>query len=215
MAIPRRKKTTEAAAAHAASQIIPEPDTGAPPREEERAEPQGAEERADLTRAGDAPAHDEGNPWGVIVEDVRRINVAETYERLRADLMLGDLAHAYGEVAIALDAADRNYHDAVLLARATKLEQERVDREVNERLEVLRTSARGELEKEKGGKRATLEEVRDRVQANWPDEFGRLSRRTEEMHAVRGTVDGLVDAWASRAQSLRKLADRVAPPGAR
>ena len=102
-----------------------------------------------------------------------------------------------------------------MLVRAAKLEEQQVDRTVAMRMEVLRTAARSKIEEEKraaakesGSKasgKATLEEVRDRCYADWPDEVSSLERRSQEFHAARAVVEELAQAWRSRAASLREL----------
>jgi hypothetical protein len=197
----KRVKVTSGSAAIAAAAVIPDPEAEqAPPHEV----------------AGELPSsypNPPGTmPWGQVIDDVIQIDVVGTYQRLRDDLSLGEDAHAYGELAAALDRADRNFHSAVLLARAAKLEQEKIDRQVEGRLEILRTTARQELEQEKAdGKRSkapTLEEVADRCRASWPDEWEALNRNKDEIHAARASCEGLQSAWSSRAQSLRKLIER-------
>jgi hypothetical protein len=200
-----RKKLASGAAAVAAARVIPDPDAEELPPHEERRNPPIA-------------TKDRGWPWSIVIDEVSGVDVEAVYRRLREDLSLGENAHAYGEIHSALDRADRNWHDSVLLARAAKLEQEGVDREVQTRLEVLRTTARAELEQEKAdGKRSkapTIEEVTDRCRANWPDEWESLHRRSDEIHAARSSCEGLQAAWGSRSQSLRRLVDRYVAGGA-
>lgn len=139
----------------------------------------------------------------------------ESFERLRSGLTLGADHVSYACVAAALDSADRLYFEAVTLVRAAKLEEQRVDREIEMRLEVLRTQARADVEKDKraailaaGSKavgNATIEEVKDRCRSNWPDEMSSLERRRDEHHAARGVAEELATAWRSRAVSLREL----------
>jgi hypothetical protein len=154
-------------------------------------------------------------PWGVVIDDVVRIDVSATFARLSEEITLGDGATEYGAVLQALDRADANYVEAVKLSRAAKLEQERIDRKVAEDIETMRTAVRGELEREKkSGERSkapTLQDIEDRMIANWPTEYSRLRRRSEEIHAARAVAEGLEMAWRSRASSLRSMADRYSP----
>jgi hypothetical protein len=225
---------TGATAADVAAALVPDPTAEvAPPRERAPAEaPPHEEPESQPIRGSDVGSdHDRGiglgasaDAWAAVIGDVVRLDVRATYQRLRSELELGDVepVHAYGQIHKAMDRAERNYHDAVLLSRAAKLEQERIDREVQARLEILRTTARKELEQEKRGAlpekskaspRATSEEVLDRVRSGWPDEFTARQRETEEMHAARASCEGLVAAWSSRAQTLRKMAERYVRNG--
>lgn len=155
-----------------------------------------------------------GTGWGTIVQDVRTLDVEAMYRRLYDDLVLGDGVNEYGAILHALDRADRNIVDAERLVRAAKLEQERVDRAVAIELEVLRTTARKELEAEKAAgtrsKAPTLDDIADRMTANWPTKMGEVKAHSEEIHGVRSVCEKLEVAWRSRAQSLRSMADRYA-----
>lgn len=223
MATTRRKVssgTSAAVAADVAASIIPNPEVEQAPAKERahvEAPPYQTREPGEDDAGLGIGLGTRERAWGAIVEDVVRVDVERTYKRLRAELALGDNANAYGEIHQALDRAERNFFDAVLLSRAAKLEQERVDREVEGRLEILRTQGRKDVEaakraeldpKSKATGRATLQEVEDYVRSSWPDEFAARKRETEEMHAARAACEGLVTAWSSRAQTLRKLAER-------
>ncbi len=170
---------------------------------------------------GAAPAHEDAprrpsgtSGWDVITSEVRGIDVRATYQRLYDELVLGDGANTYGAILHALDRADRNIVDAERLVRAAKLEQERVDRDVAIELEVLRTTARKELEAEKAAgtrsKAPTLDDIADRMTANWPSKMAAVKAPSEEIHAVRAVCEKLEVAWRSRSQSLRSMADRYA-----
>lgn len=207
-----RKRVDPAEAAEKALELVPDPSAPTAPDLEERV--------ADLS--GDVPPSTRvdalhAGPWGAVIDSVISVDPARLFGRLRESLSLknpGD-ALTYQVVAIALEEADRSYFDAVLLTRAAKLEEQQVEREIQERMEVLRTSARASVEKEKrdvaketGSKatgKATLEEVLDRCRANWPDEMQSLERRRDEQHAARAVCEELATAWRSRASSLREL----------
>lgn len=208
--------------------MVPDPSAAeAPPAEESVLSPRGdttaaAEplERAprDLARSWGSimrAPRDLALPWGSIIDSVLSVVPEESFERLRSGLTLGADHVSYAHVAAALDSADRLYFEAVTLVRAAKLEEQRVDREIEMRLEVLRTSARTDIEtekrkaadevKSKAVGRATIEEVKDRCRANWPDEVASLERRSQEHHAARAVAEELATAWRSRASSLREL----------
>lgn len=166
---------------------------------------------------------EERGPWGVVVEDIVRMDVKGTYDRLVKALRLGDGPLAEPAVIrAALKDAESNAFEAGKLARFAKLEQERVDRLCNREMEILRTSARTELERERKeakkeatkGKEAsagriTNQELDDKVMASWPDLYERLSARKDEAHAVRGTCENLYERWESRAATLRALNERA------
>jgi len=155
-------------------------------------------------------------PWSTITERVINVDPKTTFERLESQLAIGDHT-SYAEIASALEVADRRFFEASILVRAAKLAEQEADREIQLKLEVLRTEARSKIESEKraaaqasGSKslgKATLEEVRDAVMATWPDEVRSLERRSEEFHAARAVVEELATAWRSRASSLRTLAE--------
>lgn len=154
-------------------------------------------------------------PWAKVVDDVYRIDVVETYRRLTENLSLGDAATQYGAVLAALDAAERDAFDAVRLHRAAKLEEERVEVDVSKALEIMRTSARDELEREKtDGKRSkapTIQDVEDRMLANWPSEVTRHRERLAVQHGATRAIEELAGSWRSRCASLRAIMERVAP----
>lgn len=160
--------------------------------------------------------------WGGVIEHAFSIDPQELYQRLYEELRLGDGATEYGVVLAAADRAEQNAVDAVRLARHAKLEDEAVSRKIEERLEVLRSAAKKELDQEvidsydeklkKTTKKApTIQDIADRVQANWPDEYNSASRRKEEMHGVLRICEGIAESWRSRCATLRGILERVAP----
>lgn len=174
---------------------------------------------ASTTSSGDQPAPrgiKMPTPWGNVVTDVFALDIDATYKRLSDELSLGNDITQYGVVLAALDASGRNAWDAARLVRAAKLADEEVAREIEERLEVLRSTARTHLEAEKSKakkdgaatKAPTLQEVRDRMVASWPDEVHALEQRKSYMHGAFRAIESLEKAWWDRAQSLRKVADR-------
>jgi hypothetical protein len=216
----RRRKVSSAEAAAAAAAIIP--DGPRPPVETRAATSSGAEKGGDDVETGEGSGSPVagageavGGAWGRIVETVYALNPEDTYARLVSDLRLGTDATSYGAVLPALDRAERNYFDAVRLARMAKLEDEEVTRAANSELEILRTTARAELDAEKAsGKRSkapTIQDVEDRILANWPDRSSRLARKRAAMHGALRSVEGLVDAWRSRCSTLRVIAEKVSP----
>lgn len=163
-----------------------------------------------------APAQQTTGGWGAMVETVYDLDPHPLYTRLYNELTMGEGATEYGAVLAACDRAEQNRIDACRLARFTKLEDERVEYEIKKRMEVLRTTARTELDQEKAeGKRSkapTIQDIEDRVVANWPDQVESDRRRVAEMHGVLRAVEGLEDAWKSRCHTLRAIMERVAPP---
>lgn len=152
--------------------------------------------------------------WGVVVEDLNKIDVEATYRRLVDSLALGVNHTDRGIVLNALNNAEKNAFNAGQLARLAKLEQELVEQKCDRELEVLRTDARKELDQEKKDgtrtKAPTIQDVDDRIMAKWPDRVSSLRTRKEEAHGVRGTMDNLLESWRSRCFSLRTLADKLA-----
>lgn len=150
--------------------------------------------------------------WGVVIESVEEIEPAALYKDLVALLRIADGATDYGTVHHAMNDAEYNAFRAGKLARAAKLEEERVDRVCEQELEVLRTTARKQLEAEKGGKKPTLQEVEDqmmRAGTGWPGLVAGLNRRKSEAHAQRGTCDHLETSWRSRCNTLRVMATKL------
>lgn len=203
----RRRRVTDAGMR--AAQLVPDPTAeggDVPPPE--------VSNRFDTPK--DAPLRkDDRGPWGSIIDSIIQVDPEQLYARLRKALTLEADHTSYAVVAEALDRADANYFDASMLVRAAKLEEQLVDRGIAIRMELLRTTARAHVEEEKraaaketGSKasgKATLEEVRDRCYADWPDEVSALERKSDEFHAARAVAEELAQAWRSRAASLREL----------
>lgn len=234
-----RTKLSSGKAAEVAASVVPDPSAvPAPPHEDvapwdEEAEdvdvsaPTEAEAKPARTKTTAPKAErstsmpTESRGWGGVIEHAFTLDPEPLYRRLYEDLRLGDEATEYGAVLAACDRAEQNTIDALRLARHAKLEDESVSRKANERLEVLRTAAKRELvaeveaskdEKGKPSMRApTIQDIEDRVVANWPDEFASLSRRKEEMHGVLRVCEGLESSWRSRCATLRAILERVAP----
>lgn len=154
--------------------------------------------------------------WGnIIVDSLKLKDPASLARRLRDELSLGEDRTAYGIVLEALDKSAKNVDDASRLYRAAKLEEESYERQVGERLEVMRTKALAELMAEYQAKRRpspTAEAIRDRMVANWPDEFHTIEGRKAELHALTRSLENLMEAWKSRAADLRIMAGQVARP---
>lgn len=233
-----RTKLSSGQAAVAASKVVPDPSAPVvPPHEEVAPWDADAEEvdvdappvaatkpaRTKTASADVAPAQaPTSRGWGAVIEHAFAIEPEALYQRLYDELRLGDDATEYGAVLAACDRAEQNALDAVRLARHAKLEDEAVARKANERLEVLRSAAKTELEAEvaasydeklkKTTKKApTIQDIEDRVVANWPDEFESVSRRKGEMHGVLRITEGLESSWRSRCATLRMILERVAP----
>lgn len=156
--------------------------------------------------------------WGSVITTITTLDVAATYRRLQEELVLGDVGdqtQEFAAVAVALMGADRNFFEAAKLERAAKLEEQRIDRDVETRLETLRTKASAELEAEKAAgtrsKAPTIQDIKDRVAANWPTLHNEICRQSEEIHAARAVCEQLTLAWRSRASSLRSMVERYAP----
>lgn len=206
-----------------ASSIVPSAD-GEAPRHVPAARPAltRAPSSAQLhAREGDKQSKPEpewmGNgPWGVVVTDFDQLNVEETYRRLRDGLSLGSNALNYGVLAEALDLAERNLFDAGRLARAAKLEQERIDLACDEELEVLRSAARDDLEREKvakkveakGGSAKPAEQEGEPGQGEQEQATGgRKKAATKPEAAGRITIqeveDRMMRAWAPDVKKLK------------
>ncbi len=124
----------------------------------------------------------------------------------------GDL-FLYPRIAERLNRAEANYLAAIQLARSSAVEEERYERHQGERLEIMRTSARHALEKEKAAaklKAPTIQEVEDRMVSSWPEPVAELRDRLSEIKGATRVFDGLARAWESRAETLRQLAANAA-----
>lgn len=154
--------------------------------------------------------------WGnIVVDSLRPKDPAALARRLREELSLGEERTAYGIVLEALDKSAKNIDDASRLFRAAKLEEETYERQVAERLEIMRTSALQELMAEYQAKRRpspTQDAIRDRMVCNWPDEYGAIQGRIAELHALTRSLENLLEAWKSRAADLRIMAGQAARP---
>jgi hypothetical protein len=150
-------------------------------------------------------------PWGLVIADVFSLDVHKTFKRLEAELSLGDRATEYGTLLHAVDASARNLFDAARLSRKAKLEDEKFSGELDKRLEVLRSAAITELEKERDAgirsKAPTIKDIDDRMLASWPDEMTSIRSRKAEMHGAFRAIEELAIAWRDRCQSLRTMAD--------
>ncbi len=86
---------------------------------------------------------------------------------------------------------------------------------MDQRLEIMRSTAREQLESEKSALKAsggsakapTLQEVQDRVIANWHDEWSSIEARKAEMHGAFRSIEGLKEAWNERGRQLNRIAD--------
>lgn len=154
--------------------------------------------------------------WGnIVVDSLRPKDPAALARRLREELSLGEERTSYGIVLEALDKSAKNIDDASRLYRAAKLEEETYERQVAERLEVMRTNALQELMAEYQAKRRpspTQDAIRDRMVCNWPDEYGAIQGRIAELHALTRSLENLLEAWKSRAADLRIMAGQAARP---
>jgi hypothetical protein len=154
--------------------------------------------------------------WGNIVRDTLRVSdPAGIAKRLRDELSLGEDRTSYGLVLEALDKSARNIDDASRLYRAAKLEEENYERLTAERMEVMRTRALGDLMGEYQAKKRpspTIDAVKDRMIANWGDEYHAIEGRRGELHALTRSLENLLEAWKSRAADLRIMAGQAARP---
>lgn len=159
-----------------------------------------------------------GPAWGMVVEDVYRLDVWPVYERLRDGLRDGD-GNEYATVLRALDRASQNLFNAYRLHGAAILEAAREEREADAEMEILRTTARAELQAEAAsGKRkgvVTKDEVADRCLANWPEQARALLGRRERAKQTAEIMGGLVEAWKRRHQALDAKARRAADAAGR
>lgn len=156
-------------------------------------------------------------PWGSVVKSVFSLEVEATYRMLEAELSLGDGATEYGTVLAAVDRSSRNLFLSVRLARTAQIVDEQYSMELDKRLEALRTAAAGFLEEDKKNglrsKAPTLEDIRLRMLADWPDEVTALTKRKSEMHGMLRVIEALEPAWRERCESLRTMAHQFKRSG--
>jgi hypothetical protein len=157
-------------------------------------------------------------PWGLVITDVFNLDVHKTLTRLEKELSLGDGATEYGTVLHAVDKSAKNLFDAARLARKAKLVDQQFSDELDRRLEVLRSSAQAALEEEKAkglrSKAPTIQDIKDRMMASWPDEMSSINTRKEEMHGAFRAIEAMEHAWRERNQSLRVMAQGFRTTGA-
>ncbi len=156
-----------------------------------------------------------GVAWGNVVTDTLNVkDPAKVANRLRSELELGLDRTNYGMVLEALDRSDRNLEDAGRLYRSAKAEEARFDLACLERLETLRSAAIVELQEEYTDKKRRSpvnKDIEDRLMNNWPDEYRAIKTRQAELHQAVRALETLVAAWASRAPSLRIMAEKARP----
>lgn len=149
-------------------------------------------------------------PWGLVIADVMNMDVHKMFKRLTDELALGDGATEYGTVLHALDKSSRNLYEASCLARKAQVEDERFSADLGVRLEVLRSAAIASLEADRAAgkktKAPTLEDIKDRMLASWPDEVRSINARKAEMHGAFRAIEALVMAWNKRCDALRVMA---------
>jgi hypothetical protein len=134
---------------------------------------------------------------------------------LTDELTLGEATAEYGVVIRAVDNAGRNYYDAIRLSRVAKIADLKFSAEMDRELEVMRSTAREQLESEKSALKAsggsakapTLQEIQDRVIGNWGDQWQSIENRKAEMHGTFRALEGLKDAWSERGRQLNRIAD--------
>lgn len=164
-----------------------------------------------------APKDRHPMPWGLVIRDVLHLDVHKTFQRLVEELTLGDNSTEYGSVIRAVDLSARNLFDAGKLTRKAKLEDEKFAMELDKRWEVLRSAASRSLEEDKLNglrtKAATLDDIKDRMLATWPDEVTSIQVRKGEMHAAYRAIESLEQAWRERCQGLRVLAQQFRSAG--
>lgn len=206
-ATPKRTRTRVGQAApQQAQDARPRADT--PPEEAET--PREAESESTPEPAPAPRSTGTGHPslqWGFVVETIYRIDPRHDYDRLTTALAQGEGITEYGVVLGALDAAERNAFDAKRLYAAARVERERVLHAIATEREVLRTAARDSLEAEKAAgtrsKAPTLDDIKDRMVADYGDKVMELKLRETEITEAVGVIEQLVDSWRSRAASLR------------
>jgi hypothetical protein len=157
-------------------------------------------------------------PWGLVITDVFHMDVPGTYRRLVDELRLGDQATEYGTVLAALDSSARNLFEAARLARKSKLEDDAFATSLDKELEVLRSAAQRALEQEKAegqrSKAPTIQDIKDRMLASWPDQVTSIEQRKAEMHGALRAIEGLEQSWRERCQALRVMAQQFKTSGA-
>lgn len=147
--------------------------------------------------------------WGVVVNDLRRIDPAAEYEVLRERLVLAEKCDDYATVLRLADEAPDMMVRAVQYVRRAKLDEADVADEIDARLHYLRAQVRETYAKELGA-RPSAERVDAMVRSEYPDEYEELRRRRDEMHAVVRVAEGLADAWKAKNRLIDTMLGKVA-----
>lgn len=147
--------------------------------------------------------------WGAVVDEVYRIDVRKAYASLTKELSVEWDAISFGSLYQMSNAADGRAFEAARLARAAKLEEERVRHEADGQLATLRETARTELALEKKeGKLArapSKEDVEDRVRRRWPDKHRKIREELAKIHGATRACEELLVSWRERSRTLRSM----------
>jgi hypothetical protein len=144
-----------------------------------------------------------------IVESVYVDDVKAAYDRLEAELEVGDARTDYGTVMQHLDRAERNARMAHRLWQTAIVEFKRweLDNEVvssGMRLEATRSLQR---EKESGlrAKQITDADVESRVADLFPDEWRSQQWQRNRLKGMVASMENLSEVWLSRCRTLNTI----------
>lgn len=156
--------------------------------------------------------------WGAVIDDVYKIDVRAVFQTLTEQLTVDWSAGVrIGLLYKLCNEADANSFMAAKLARAAKLEDERVKEDGEIELSMLRESARAELaEEKKEGKlsrAATIKDVEDRVRQRWPDRQQKIKIERAKMHGACRACEALLESWRERSRSIRAMLQGRRPSG--
>lgn len=144
-----------------------------------------------------------------ITESIYAVDYRATFERLQAELRVGEKRADYATLAKALDDAEDNARLAHALYLAAKLEREKWKLDMEVILAPMRTEATGELQKEKEqglrSKQITDADVESKIAALHPEEVQWHASKATKLRGMEEHLLHLVELWKSRCRTLQTL----------
>ncbi len=151
-----------------------------------------------------------GDRFGFLRERLSGVDVEGIWAELERELTLGDRARSAERLEVALDAVDGNSRKAGMLHQTATEELEEFNVHFRAAFSEWEAHARAHLELRKREKRhsgaITVELVENWVARNVAA-YGRWKRARLALERTKALTKQMVEAWQSRAASLRKMAD--------
>lgn len=172
----------------------------------------------DDARVSDADELPRANPqWGAVLDEIYRIDVRKVYEQLSRELTVDWGSMSLGRLHQLANSADARAFEAAKLHRASKLEEERVEDEIERQFASMREAARRELAVDKAEKKIarapSAADVDDRVRQRWPDRWRKLREQKARIHGGVQACEELLASWRARSATLRAMLTSRRPAG--